>query len=187
MFHSNKIQKKDRRKYSAKLSAVLALTVATVSALSAFTASEASAKRICIEINGNKVCGGQWGGGRDRDRDRDRVIRPKPPKPARLPVSLRTNEREDIIEVSGRPGNGKGKVRICLRTARGMWKKRLFIQRQSLNSEDGQSDCDVFATGRVRIALIKAKFGGKLQHVGIRSLNLTGWGGGRVTINWLRD
>ncbi len=175
-----------------RFGAAMVFAVATASTTLLVTTSEAGAKQFCIEYNGNRVCGGEWGQGNGRDGGNDRGERPdwgrpKPPKPVRLPVSFRSNERVDVISVSGRSANGKGKVRLCLKTKRGMWKKRLIIQGRTLNSENGHQDCDVFIAGETKVALIKAKFGGKMEHVGIRRLNLTGWGGGTVTIRWIRD
>lgn len=104
-----------------------------------------------------------------------------------LPSSLGTADN-DQIGVAGMTGNGNGDVRLCLQTRSGMWKKDIRVSGVGvLRSEGGTTDCILVSPGLVRIEMIKAKMGGVMTGVGYGSLDLTGWGGGTVTIDWQRD
>ncbi|MEE9426538.1 MAG: hypothetical protein V3V25_00195 [Paracoccaceae bacterium] len=104
-----------------------------------------------------------------------------------LPSSLQTAD-SDSIRVVGSPGSGSGPTLLCLKTTSGMWAKALnFSNGAVLNSEGGTRACTNVAAGNVQFDFIKAKFAGVMTYVGSSSMNLTGWEGGTVTINWMAD
>ena len=106
---------------------------------------------------------------------------------AQLPATLRTADG-DSIRVSGSAGSGSGPTLLCLQTASGMWAKTLtFSNGSNLHSEGGTRACTNVLAGNVQFKFIKAKFAGVMTYVGSSSLDLTGWGGGTVTIDWMTD
>ncbi len=106
---------------------------------------------------------------------------------AALPSSLQTADG-DSIRVVSTPGSGSGPTLLCLKTSSGMWAKALnFSNGAVLNSEGGTRACTNVAAGNVQFDFIKAKFAGVMTYVGSSSMNLTGWEGGTVTINWVAD
>lgn len=109
------------------------------------------------------------------------------PQPAPLPSSLSTADGDDI-GVSGQAGSGSGPAQLCLTSRAGMWRKELRIAGgTTLVSENGTSDCANVDAGFVRFEIVKAKAFGVMTGVGNGSLDLTGWGGGTVTVEWKRD
>ena len=115
-------------------------------------------------------------------------IGPTPgPVKANLPSSIPSADG-DLISVSGSGGGGQGPVTLCLTTRSGMWKKSIqIVGGPALISEGGTTDCRQLQAGFVRFQIIKAKTLGAMTGVGSGSMDLTGWGGGRVTISWNRD
>jgi hypothetical protein len=105
-----------------------------------------------------------------------------------LPATIATAEAIDIVAVSGQPGSGTGLVQLCLTTIPGMWRKEIRISGgATLASEGGTTDCEQINAGLTQFELVKAKAFGIMTGVGFSSLDLTGWGGGVVTLAWQRD
>lgn len=112
---------------------------------------------------------------------------PPPPQRAPLPLELKTADG-DGITVLGGPGNGNGPVRFCLTTTTNMWKKEIAISGgATLRSEKGTQDCTNVDPSLTRFQIRKAKAFGVVTPVGNGTLDLTGYGGGHVTITWQRD
>lgn len=106
---------------------------------------------------------------------------------ASLPSQLQTADG-DTVRVFGSSGSGSGPTLLCLKTASGMWAKALnFSNGAVLNSEGGTRACTNVNAGNVQFDFVKAKFAGVMTYVGSSSMNLTGWEGGTVTINWVAD
>lgn len=110
------------------------------------------------------------------------------PARAQLPASLSTAESVDSVGVGGQAGSGSGPAQLCLTTSAGMWRKEIRLANGVvLASENGTRDCANVNAALTRFELVKAKTFGVMTGVGFGTLDLTGWGGGVVTINWLRD
>lgn len=106
---------------------------------------------------------------------------------ASLPSQLQTADG-DSIRVFGSAGSGSGPTLLCLKTASGMWAKALnFSNGAVLNSEGGTRACTNVSASNVQFDFVKAKFAGVMTYVGSSSMNLTGWDGGTVTIDWVSD
>jgi len=119
--------------------------------------------------------GGEGGGG---------PAAPAPPQPAPLPESLSTTDQDGVL-VAGTPGNGSGQVELCLTTVVGMWRKELRITGgATLSGEQGSYECVSLEPALVRFEMAKAKAFGVMTGVGYATLDLTGWGGGTVFVNW---
>ncbi len=106
---------------------------------------------------------------------------------AALPSRLQTADG-DSIRVFGSAGSGSGPTLLCLKTGSGMWAKALnFSNGAVLNSEGGTRACTNVSASNVQFDFVKAKFAGVMTYVGSSSMNLTGWDGGTVTIDWVSD
>jgi hypothetical protein len=68
-----------------------------------------------------------------------------------------------------------------------MWKKEIRGGGVVLHSENGTTDCANVNAGFIRFQMVKAKAFGVMTGVGSGTLDLTGWGGGVVTMRWQRD
>ena len=112
---------------------------------------------------------------------------PPPIQKAALPGSIPTADG-DSISVYGSGGGANGPVTLCLTTRSGMWKKEIRVSGgPTLYSEGGTTDCRQVGSGFTRFEIVKAKALGAMTGVGYGSIDLSGWGGGRVTISWNAD
>lgn len=94
----------------------------------------------------------------------------------------------DAIELSPKGGRGNGPVLICLVTARGMKLKEVRLANsRALRSRNGAKNCTSIPSASIRYRLAKQRDNGLILEVGAGILDLSGYGGGQITIHWHKD
>lgn len=113
---------------------------------------------------------------------------PPPPvqevQPASLPSSFAPTRR-NYIQVSGNPGSGSGSTQICV-TNSVSFDKGFKVNGGSLVAvEKGQRKCRSANGNNANVTFFTRAAGlGGLKERTTHTLNLTGWGGGTIEMDW---
>lgn len=106
---------------------------------------------------------------------------------AQLAKTLHSSDA-DAIELRPKGGRGNGPVQICLVTARGMKLKEIRLANSRvLRSRNGAKTCTSVPSAGIRYRLAKQRDNGLILEVGAGILDLSGYGGGQITIHWRKD
>ena len=106
------------------------------------------------------------------------------PEPAALPGSFAPTRR-NYVQVSGNPGNGSGATNICLTNSVRFDKGFAVGGGSMIAVERGQRKCVQTSSSSANVTFYTRAAGlGGLKERTSHNINLTGWGGGTVEMDW---